>query len=116
MSKTDELSKLFELKKQGILTEEEFTKEKAKILADDIATPAATIQAPSAVTNNPPPLQKTGNQNWMSVIMDLLAAITKPVAQIPLWVAWGVQVAASNKMEHRRLWILVKSAVQQETR
>ena len=46
MSKTDELAKLFELKKQGILTEEEFTIEKAKILADGITTPAATIQTP----------------------------------------------------------------------
>ena len=101
MSKTDELAKLFELKKQGILTEEEFTKEKAKILADGIATPAtpaATIQAAPTVTNNPPPLQKTGNQNWQQtwkpVILEILTTATKPVAQIPLWVAWGVQVLA----------------------
>jgi len=40
MSKAEELSKLFELKKQGILTEEEFNKEKAKVLAADSGAPA----------------------------------------------------------------------------
>jgi hypothetical protein len=36
MSKAEELSKLFELKRQGILTDEEFNKEKSKLLGADI--------------------------------------------------------------------------------
>ncbi len=41
MSKAEELSKLFELKKQGVLSEDEFNQEKAKLLAAD-ALPAAS--------------------------------------------------------------------------
>ena len=45
MSKAEELSKLFELKKQGILSEKEFNKEKAKVLAGESAGPAAATAA-----------------------------------------------------------------------
>ena len=53
MSKAEELSKLFELKKQGVLTEEEFNKEKAKLLAADAvpdAVGAVQSVAPAALT------------------------------------------------------------------
>lgn len=49
MSKAEELAKLFELKKQGILTEEEFNQEKAKVLSTQVGN-VASIAPPVQTT------------------------------------------------------------------
>ncbi len=51
MSKAEELSKLFELKKQGVLSEEEFNQEKAKVLGAEIAAPVSAGDNISATQN-----------------------------------------------------------------
>ncbi|MFA5190444.1 MAG: NINE protein [Verrucomicrobiia bacterium] len=56
MSIADELAKLAELKKQGLLTDEEFNREKAKLLGTE-AAPTTSV-----VTNTPPELPQSNTK------------------------------------------------------
>lgn len=53
MSKADELAKLFELKKNGILTEEEFNREKQKILGHEPASQPSESGQTVSLPNTP---------------------------------------------------------------
>jgi hypothetical protein len=69
MSKAEELSKLFELKKQGVLSEDEFNHEKAKLLAAD-ALPAASggVRSLSAAAITPGHVDSASNFASCSMI------------------------------------------------
>jgi hypothetical protein len=70
MSKAEELSKLFELKKQGILSEEEFNQEKAKLLSMPVASAVAPSPAVQSVAvTAPTPGQISSASNFASCSM-----------------------------------------------
>jgi hypothetical protein len=69
MSKAEELSKLFELKKQGVLSEEEFNQEKAKLLAAQVTTPGSGgVQAVAATALTPGHVDSASNFASCSMI------------------------------------------------
>ena len=69
MSKAEELSKLFALKKEGVLSEEEFNQEKAKLLAADAPSPGnGGFQSVAATTITPGHVDSASNFASCSMI------------------------------------------------
>lgn len=72
MALSDELSKLQELHQRGVLTDEEFTRAKARLL-DDSAAPAASPSPAVAAVNA---LRRSASDRWIGGVCGGIARAT----------------------------------------
>ena len=103
MSDSDELGKLGDLHRSGILSDEEFARAKARVLSGGAAAPR-----PSPQVNALNQLRRSLNDRWLGGVCGGIAQVTG----VPSWVwrlvfTFGLVFVGSGLALYILLWILV---------
>jgi phage shock protein PspC (stress-responsive transcriptional regulator) len=107
MSLPDELAKLDELHQRGALSDDEYARAKARVLAGEPAAPRSTPAAVSAVNG----LVRSRDDRWLGGVCGGLAATTGVASWIwRLLFVLAVFCAGASVVVYVLLWIFVPEA------